>query len=96
MKMSRSRCRIVGVQTGELSLNMNSASPILRVKFALLTEGGETSGYFEKGSTWSDRSQELLQQLTESLESDALPYIFDEPVEEGDPTSSAVEEPPQI
>ncbi len=95
MKLSRSRCRIVGIQTGELSLNMNSGSPILRVKFALLTEGGETSGYFEKGSAWSDRSQELLLALTESLELDALPYVFDEPIEEGDP-SAPVEEPPQI
>jgi hypothetical protein len=85
----------VGIQTGELSLNMNAASPILRVKFALLAEGGETAGYFEKGAAWSDRSQELLQQLTESLELDALPYVFDEPIEEGDPTQE-VEEPPQI
>lgn len=95
MKLSRSSCRIKGIQTGDLSLNMNAASPILRVKFALLTEGGETAGYFEKASSWSERSQELLQQLTESLELDALPYVFDEPIEEGDP-DQPIEEPPQI
>lgn len=95
MKLSRSKCRIVGVQTGEASFIALGGAPHLRVKFALLTEGGETAGFFEKGSTWSEKTQDLLRQLTESMESDALPYIFDEPVEEmelGEP----VDEPPQI
>jgi hypothetical protein len=95
VKLSRSRCRIVGVQAGEGSFLVLGGAPHLRVKFALLTEGGETTGYFEKSSAWSDRSQELLQQLTESLESDALPRIFDEPVDETEP-GAPVDEPPQI
>lgn len=96
MKLSRSRCKVVGVQTGELTLNVTSPSPLLRVKFALVAEDGGTVGYFEKGSAWSEKTQELLQQLTESLEADALPYLFDEPIEDLDPTKPPSEEPPQL
>ena len=95
MKLSRSKCHIVGLQTGEASFTVLGASPHLRVKFALITEGGETAGYFEKSSSWSERTQQLLQQFTESLEADALPHIFEEPIEDME-IGALVEEPPQI
>lgn len=96
MKLSRSKCRIVGVQTGELSYNSFGTNPVLRVKFAIVTEGGDTAGYFERASSWSDKSKELLAQLAESLETDALPYLFDEPIVEAQPGEEPTDEPPQI
>ncbi len=96
MKLSRSKCRILGVQTGEASFVLLGGSPHLRAKFALVTEGGETAGYIEKSSTWSERTQELLQQLAASMETDVLPNIFNEPVAEDAEGGPPVEEPPQI
>lgn len=100
MKLSRSPCRIVGIQAGEVSLKVLGPSLSLYAKFALLVEGGETSGFFEKTSAWSDRTQERLQAFLESLEEDALSHVFQQgsegeiqittPGQEDDP------EPPQI
>jgi hypothetical protein len=95
VKLTRSKCRIVGIQTGEGSFTVLGGSPHLRAKFALITEGGETAGYFEKSAAWSERTQQALEELTASMEADVLPNIFDEPVEEGTP-SEPVDEPPQM
>lgn len=96
MKLSRSKCLIVGAQAGEISAKLLGGQIILQAKFAIVTESGEAAGYFEKAGSWSERTQELLKQLSESLETDALPHIFEEPIEDGLPVDSTFEEPPQI
>lgn len=94
MKLSRSKSRIIGVQTGEVTINLMGGAALVRAKFALLSEGG-TVGHFDKSGAWSEKTEELLRQLTESMELDALPILFEEPAEDASGAEPG-EEPPQI
>jgi hypothetical protein len=94
MKLARSKSKIVGLQTGEFSVSLIGGSVILRTKFALLTEGGETAGFFEKSGGWSEKTSEALRLLAESLETDAMPHVFEEAQEEE--LEPIVAEPDQI
>lgn len=95
MILSRSKSRVVGLQAGEVSINLLSGQAIVRAKFALVADDGSTVGHFDKAGSWSERTADLLQQLTQSMESDALPHLFDAPAEELKP-GRGEEEPPQL
>lgn len=98
MKLSTSKSRIVGVQLGELHLNVvwPNAPPMVAT-FGLLGEDGSVRGRFDVRDGWSKATQEALQGLLDALEDDALHRMFVvAPMDAEDPTDAISDEPRQF
>jgi hypothetical protein len=73
-----SRSRIVGVQVGEVSMNLiNPNSPPLTAVFALVRDDNEMAGRVEKRAEWSDKTHKLMKEFIDSLELDMADALFD-------------------
>ncbi len=78
MKLSEAPTKIVGLQVGEISLDLiRSGLPMLKVRFALLTEDGPKA-FMDVGElgNWSQKSLDAMRAFTEALEEDGLNLIF--------------------
>lgn len=78
MKLSEAPTKIIGVQVGELALDLiRSGMPSLKVRFALLTEDGPKA-FMDVGElgNWSQKSLDAMRAFTEALEEDGLNLIF--------------------
>ena len=81
MKLSEAPTKIVGVQIGEVALNLirqRGPDPMLKARFALLTDKGPT-GFLDlddRFGQWSEKTMIAMKGFTEALEEDALREIF--------------------
>lgn len=80
MKLSEAPTKIFGIQVGDLTIDLiRTGIPTIRVKFALLTEEHGPTAFMDVSDTvsiWSPKTLEAMRAFTESLEEDALKFVF--------------------
>lgn len=84
MKLSEAPTKIIGIQVGELELDLIRVGvPVLKVRFALCTDDGPVSVMdISDMSVWSQKSLDAMRAFTEALEADALRIIFKVPAQD--------------
>jgi hypothetical protein len=80
MKLSEAPSKIVGIQVGELALNLiRTGVPMLQVKFSLLTEEHGSTAFMDVSdavSIWSSKVLDAMKAFTDAIEEDALKILF--------------------
>lgn len=101
MKLSNDKCKIVGIQLGEIRLSLiaDPRSPaVSEAKFALVGEDGLFIGSLLLGSSaWNDNMRKALEGFIDVIEQEALNYVFD--VKDGKTEATPekdTNEPPQF
>lgn len=78
MKLSKSRCRIVGLELKQAHLNfINPGLPPLTADFALIREDEERAGLLQRRLDWSPRTLAALAELQDAMEAETLEHVFD-------------------
>lgn len=79
MIKANGKCRIDGLEVGELSYNgISSPTPVLTVKFAYVSyETGDRYGFGNRNVGWSEKTLELMKEFLTSVESDIAAEVFD-------------------
>lgn len=99
MKLCEAPTKIVGVQVGEVSIDLIRVGiPALKVRFAMLTDEGPV-GFTDVGDIgqWSQKSLDAMRAFTEALEEDALRIIFKVPTQDAETAqANAPNEPAQF
>lgn len=99
MKLSEAPTKIIGVQVGELSLDLiRMGVPMLKVRVALTTDEGPI-GFMDMGELgqWSGKTLDALRAFTEAVEEDALSRIFKLPAQSTEtPQTEGRNEPAQF
>lgn len=99
MKLCELPTKIIGVQVGELSLDLiRMGVPALKVRVALCTDDGPV-GFVDLAdpSRWSKKTLDAMRAFTEALEEDALQVIFRTPVQDAETAQApSPSDPPQF
>jgi hypothetical protein len=78
MKLSEAPTRIIGIQVGELQLDLiRTGSQALKVRVAMYTDDGPV-GFIDLGGLdpWSPKVIEAMRAFTDAIEEEALGLIF--------------------
>lgn len=79
MKLSEAASKIIGIQVGELAIDLiRSGLPNVKVRFALLAEEQSIAGFMDIDNMghWSQKTLDAMRAFTEALEEDGLRIIF--------------------
>ena len=88
------RSRVTGIRVGEVVIDtINRGADPIKGTFALVRDDGALVGRYTKSVDWSQKTMDLLDQLTLSMELDAAQELFDlTPGDRGEDSN----EPPQV
>lgn len=81
MKLSQSKCQVVGLRAGEIEINLlNPLQPAVVAKFMLLRDDGTHAGMYTKGNSWGEDTVKAFENFIDKLEEEVLSELFDEEV----------------
>lgn len=99
MKLCEAPTKIVGVQLGEVAIDLIRVGvPALRVKVAILVAEGPI-GFIEFSDVgqWSQKSLDAMKAFTDALEEEALKVVFKLPTQDTEtPLTDRANEPVQF
>lgn len=88
MVKSDGKCKIDGVEIGDVRLHMFGTSPTLYAKYAFSnTNSGSRFGSGRRTQNWSESTWAKVRELLQSMEQDIVSELF-----EGEATTGSVEE----
>jgi len=92
MLVSKSKCRIVGIELQQAHLNfVNPALPPLTADFVLIRDDEERAGLLQRRLEWSPRTLAALAELQDAMEAETLEHVF-----EPQPPQEQAREPEQM